>query len=912
VDALAHQAGRPDLADALLSAAAARGLAFLRPPFQPDARWREIIVGSYAVAGDEAKVNALLSADEVSARAYAMAIKGFLKRGHHRPATQHLIGMQRKGLAEASLQARAVAELLRVAVAKGALEEVLQALDGAVVSSSDNSSSLLALLSPDSVAAVLAECAQHEDLASARRVESLARARGIALNPGAMEYLLKLHVREAGSPRAMELLEELQCAGAPPSEGLCGCLLARCSESQNMQLAYALSTYLRSNKMMTLVSYKTLMKVYACGGHYDKACDLYGDLLEDGIEPDSVMYGCLMKFAVMCGRTKLSQDLFEKAGGGCVQNYMWQIRMAGKDGDVGKALELLRRLEASQPDAMDHMVYNCALDACIQKGDMDRAQEVLAAMESNGIRRNLVTYNTLIKGHCARGDLPRVLAVMRDIEAQGLLPDTATYNSFISTAVTAGDLHEVWSILRVMEQRQLPVDQFTVSIVMKAARKTHNLQEAERAFQFLDRAGVNPCEDEVCFNTVLDTCIHRRDKARLRRSLESLASSKMLPTVRTYGLLIKACALLKDTERCVAFWREMTHQRRIVPTDITLSCMIDALIEGHDLEEAVSIFEEWKGTVEPNTVIYSTLIKGFASAGDAERAMATYTEMQAGGIPMNLVAYTALIDANARNGNMAQAMSLFQRMEEDGCQPNTITYSNLVKGFCHRGDLGEAFRTFHEMLSRGLAADAVIFNTLLDGCVRHSRFELADGLLEEMPNYEVEPSNFTLSIVVKMWGKRRHLDKAFEAVREAAGPHSGGKRVDALVGACLVSACIHNGALERALDALAEIKANPKMEGPCISTYSTLVTGFARARYAQKASELAEEACGVKPAANHGADLCGKSKPARPPPMLKPEAFSQLFRALQHHDQYYGGTLAPTLFDRLRAAGVSVDFRWLN
>jgi pentatricopeptide repeat protein len=241
--------------------------------------------------------------------------------------------------------------------------------------------------------------------------------------------------------------------------------------------------------------------------------------------------------------------------------------------------------------------------------------------------------------------------------------------------------------------------------------------------------------------------------------------------------------------------------------------------------------------VEANTVIYSTLIKGFAAAGDAEGAMATYRGMQADGVKMNLVAYTALIDAHAsRNGNgcnMAQATALFRRMEEDGIMPNTITYSNLVKGFCRHGDLVEAFRAFHEMLRRGLSADTVILNTLLDGCVRHSRFELADRFLEEMPKYEVEPSNFTLSIVVKMWGKRRQLDQAFKAVRDATAHNSNAKRVDALVGACLVGACTHNGDFDRALEALEEIKANPRIDGPCSSTYSNLVCGLVRSRLPQ-------------------------------------------------------------------------------
>merc|ERR1719210_266890 len=114
--------------------------------------------------------------------------------------------------------------------------------------------------------------------------------------------------------------------------------------------------------MMTLATYKTLMKVYACCGLYDRACDLHDQVIADGLEPDHVMYGCLVKFAVKCGRTALSHEFFERARGGDIQNYMWLIRAAGREGNIDRAMELLRRLQSLQSGGLDIAVYNCALD----------------------------------------------------------------------------------------------------------------------------------------------------------------------------------------------------------------------------------------------------------------------------------------------------------------------------------------------------------------------------------------------------------------------------------------------------------------------------------------------------------------------------------------------------------------------
>ena len=40
---------------------------------------------------------------------------------------------------------------------------------------------------------------------------------------------------------------------------------------------------------------------------FHKTCDLYATLREDGLEPDTIMYGSLIKAAVECGRLDLSE-----------------------------------------------------------------------------------------------------------------------------------------------------------------------------------------------------------------------------------------------------------------------------------------------------------------------------------------------------------------------------------------------------------------------------------------------------------------------------------------------------------------------------------------------------------------------------------------------------------------------------
>lgn len=81
----------------------------------------------------------------------------------------------------------------------------------------------------------------------------------------------------------------------------------------------------------------------------------------------------------------------------------------------------------------------------------------------------------------------------------------------------------------------------------------------------LDWSGVSVCEDEVLLNTALDACAAHRDAGRLRRILEELKMSGVRPKVQTYGLLIRACSVLRDLRGCWAFWRRRQCSATFLP-----------------------------------------------------------------------------------------------------------------------------------------------------------------------------------------------------------------------------------------------------------------------------------------------------------------------------------------------------------
>lgn len=640
---------------------------------------------------------------------------------------------------------------------------------------------------------------------------------------------------------------------------------------------------------MTIALYSALMKVYAYSNMYDKACDIYDLVRADGLEPDPMMYGCLMKFAVECDRTELSQELFSKTPQAEIQNYMSLIRSAGRSKDVNRAFEILADLKASNI-SLDIAAYNCVLDVCVICGEMKKAEKLCEDMRKIS-KLDMITYNTLLKGYCSQGDLQGARNLLREMESTGLKPNDVSYNCMINAAVKAGNMRDAWDIVASMEKSGIPVDHYTVSTMMKAMKSAKHPRDVQKALDLLDRSGLNVCGDEVLLNTVLDTCIRQKEYVRLQQVLDTFEKSDLKPSVPTYGSLIKAHGALKQVQRCRDLWQEMMDQRSIEPNEITCGCMMDALVCNRLVEEAVEVLKQWKQVKPANTIMYSCLIKGFTNQNKMHRTLDLFNEMRADGITPNSVTYNALIDAQARIGAMEKVQMLLENMDKDKVKLDSVTYSTIIKGFCVNGDLDQALEVFLGMQEHNTAGDAVIFNTLLDGCCRHGRFEFADQLIDNMAKYNIVPSNFTLTILVKMWGRRKQLDKAFEVVERL--PKTFGFQANCQVYSCIISACVSNNQINKAFEVFEMMKQSSNKK-PDNRTYSSFLSGLCRCGKWEQAVELVNEAFGLSGMA-----------PMLPDKPIESDAIEQLLSLLAQRG--LTETVAVPLLERMRAAKVPMS-----
>jgi len=283
--------------------------------------------------------------------------------------------------------------------------------------------------------------------------------------------------------------------------------------------------------------------------------------------------------------------------------------------------------------------------------------------------------------------------------------------------------------------------------------------------------------------------------------------------------------------------------------------------------------------------VFAALVKACVSRKQTKLAVEIYEEMQDVSFTYNRVTYNTLIDSLVRQADMDKATAVFRDMELRGVTPDLISYGTLIKGHCAQGHLDQGLQLLGLMQRRGISPDAIVFNSILDGCAHKQMRTLTEQVLKDMESANIAPSNFTLSILVKLYGRCSDLDAAFHVVESYPVKYK--FKVNAQVYTCLMSACIANSSLPKALDVYRSMvdsncPADAKM-------YQTLLNGCVRHGDLDAAARLLRDAVRHKPA-----------------PLDRDTADNVLFMMVRRGR---GADLATPLMGELEAAGVRVSGR---
>lgn len=488
-------------------------------------------------------------------------------------------------------------------------------------------------------------------------------------------------------------------------------------------------------------------------------------------------------------------------------------------------------------------LYNALMDACVEYRDTKAVEDIMHQAKEAGMA-DVVTYNTLMKAYICTRNFEKAKDVMSLMHAAGQQPNRVSFHQLLDASLTHCP-DAVWSILGEMQACGYQPSQITCSILLKATQSNSRNSNLDRTMKVID--SMEEEMDEVLLGSILEACVREgRDDLLMPRLRRQKSPKKIhIKGAHTYGSLIRAFGFVHDLDGIWHTWREM-RTRQIKPPSITIGCMVEAVVSNGDPEGGLEFIHDVQADPDTsnfvNAVIYCSVLKGFSHQKKFDRLWSVYKEMLALKMDFSVITYNTLIDACARNGQMSCVPTLLEDMAHLGIQPNLISYSAILKGYCQDNRLDMAFDILGTMKqSKQVAPDEIVFNCLLDGCARQGLFERGLAVLKEMEEAGIYPSNFTLSVLVKLANRARKLEAAFDLCDQISSKYK--FKVNVHVYNNLIQACIAHQARPRAFSVFLSM-LDEKVQ-PDVRSYTLLINAYNTAGQYGDAAGLLRAALGL-------------------------------------------------------------------
>lgn len=259
-----------------------------------------------------------------------------------------------------------------------------------------------------------------------------------------------------------------------------------------------------------------------------------------------------------------------------------------------------------------------------------------------------------------------------------------------------------------------------------AIRFTLLANDCALALELLDQARSNGLEiDAVRCNIVLSLCVSAQEMERARSLLKEMEKDGIADAV-AYNTVMKGHVMLRQFGQCFEVRRRMEAED-IEASLVTYAIVLNACVGEGDTQRMSELFEEIVAKKCPlNTVLCTTMIKGFAKAGQPEKVTDVYQYM----------------------------------LKHEEAHPDLITFSLLIKVNCDAARMDGAMQLLDDMKQRGLVPDEVIFNNLMAGCALAKDATLGESIYGKMVRAGVRPSNVSFSILIRLLSECGLLESA--------------------------------------------------------------------------------------------------------------------------------------------------------
>jgi len=656
------------------------------------------------------------------------------------------------------------------------------------------------------------------------------------VEPGILEIALEVAVLEAHRRKNTRLCSQL--------DGFAGLLSISKSQTTLTALANSYSSDIKALRILVHAADVPFTKAFAkaalrgCAAATDP--ELIVEILERADPMDKDVLAVYVDHVCPTSQCQLHTRT--------IAALISRIRDCGRKRDLEGAMAAFGSVPV-QSGRMGAQLFLSIVFACADCGKWNLAKEYLLRAKQHKVPVDPPGTSALVKSLLATGETSSAVQMLQDAPSLGLQTFANSYHLLLHAYVVAGDRHAAWCLIANMHNAGVEPGAVACSMLLKMINSPAHSGDLQRVMDMVN--AMDTAIDNVLLSSLIEACSKATrvdmlaDFMDRQHNFTCIKGESMLEVpleLPMYGSLIKAFGQAGEIKRTWRLWEHM-QAKGLIPTEVTLGCMIESLVANSQPEAAWKLVQEiWQDTGRRhlvNTVTYATLLKGFSQ--QSGRVEAVYQEMKDRAIKCNLITYNTLLNIFARRRSMHRMLSVLDDMSSamPPVEPDLVTFSTLIKGFCAWGHVDRALGLVEEMQVAGkLKPDEMMYNSLLDGCAKEGRLSDAMRLVADMRRDGVAPSNYTLTMLVKLLGRCRRMNQAFSIVDELGAEF--GLRPNIQVYTCLIQGCFQNRMPVKALSLLDTMLA--KGLCPDEKAYVALVRGHLNMGLLDQAVEIVERA----------------------------------------------------------------------
>ncbi|KAI5062622.1 hypothetical protein GOP47_0023161 [Adiantum capillus-veneris] len=594
-------------------------------------------------------------------------------------------------------------------------------------------------------------------------------------NVASWNVLIAGYVEDGQTDYACNFLEQMQLEGVPPDS----------------------STYVCS------------LKIYCSMGAIDKIDTVHSEIEKRGLlEANPLVGNILVDTYAKCGLLTTAAQVFKRLPTRDV--VAWNILITGycENGFGEDVLQNFEHMHLTNISP-DSVTLVCGLKACVQVGDIMKAQELHAEIERQGLlEEDLVVGNSLVDMYGKFGLVGRAREVFLNLSEK----DVVSWTALIAGYAENGHGQEALIIAEQMHVDGMDPNDITFICILKACVSAEVIDKGQEVHAEIERKGI--FEKNVAVgNSLLDFYAKNGLLARAHEVFSRLPVQNAL----SWSTLIAGYTDNGHGEEALELF-ECMEVEGLFPDVHIFSCCLMACGMVGDIERGHNIHSdlERRGLFEEDTVTGNTLVDMYAKCDSLVSAQGVFDKL----LSRDLVAWNALVTGYAEHGEGTNAIDLFEQMLVEGVIPNEVTFLGILKACSTAGSL-EKGQEIHALLARlGLLdRNGVLGNTLVDMYAKCGALTKAKEVFDGIPLQNV----VSWTALIGGYTELEYGKDALKCFEKMQFDHVPANSVTCI---CVLKAYGSIGALEKGREIHAEIEKKGLMEGDVIG--NTLVHMYAK------------------------------------------------------------------------------------